>query len=71
MTYLYGMRSRPYGIGCQPKGAEFICHGDEIVPTSIHNRAWVKYWSIIRYDSPLTEQECEDYDLVPLAVTED
>ncbi len=55
MKYWYGMRLRPFGIGCQPKGvAEHI---DD--PTGYPRR----YWSLIAYDHELTEKECFNYDL--------
>lgn len=51
--YKYGMRLRPFSIGCQPK-AGFIEREDD--PTG-------KYWDVIIYDRPLTEKELEDYEL--------
>lgn len=50
--YHYGMRLRPFGIGCQPKG---VVHRTDD-PT-------MKYWDIIIYDRELTEKEMFDYDL--------
>lgn len=50
--YLYGMRLRAAAPGAQPKGLD----------------TWTedvsgKYWSIIYYLRPLTEEECKAYDL--------
>lgn len=50
--YHYGMRLRPFGIGCQPKGV--VDRADD--PTG-------KYWDILIYDRELTEKEMFDYDL--------
>ena len=51
--YKYGMRLRPFSIGCQPKDG-FVEREDD--PTG-------KYWDVIIYDRPLTEKELEDYEL--------
>ena len=50
--YLYGMRLRPFSIGCQPKGV--VDRTDDTTG---------KYWDIIVYDRELTEKEMFDYDL--------
>lgn len=50
--YLYGMRLRGYSIGAQPSGV--IDRRDD--PSG-------KYHDIIVYDHPLSEKECEDYEL--------
>ena len=55
--YKYGMRLRPFSIGCQPK-VGFVEREDD--PTG-------KYWDIIIYDRPLTEKELEDYELDDLS----
>lgn len=52
MRYVYGMRLRPAGPGCQPKG--MLNYADD--PNG-------KYWSILTYDRPLTDDECRNYDL--------
>ena len=51
--YKYGMRLRPFSIGCQPKDG-FVEREDD--PTG-------KYWDVIIYDRPLTEKELENYEL--------
>ena len=54
MRYVYGMRLRPFSMGCQPKqGLVGVC-------TNPKGR---KYWSMIIYDRPLTEAEMDIYDL--------
>lgn len=49
--YKYGMRLRPYSIGCQPM--------DGLVSVMVDNR----YWNILIYDRKLTDQEISDYEL--------
>ena len=51
--YKYGMRLRPFSIGCQPKDG-FVEREDD--PNG-------KYWDIIIYDRQLTRKELEDYQL--------
>lgn len=51
--YKYGMRRRPFSIGCQPKDG-FVEREDD--PSG-------KYWDVIIYDRPLTEKELENYEL--------
>lgn len=54
MKYWYGMRLRPFGIGCQPKGFTDWKDADK----------WKDgYWSYVCYDRPLTEAEMKNYDL--------
>lgn len=53
MEYRYGMRLRGFSIGCQPKGV-------------IRREDSDKYWDIIVYDRPLTEEEIRHYSLTPL-----
>lgn len=50
-SYKYGMRLRPYSIGCQPM--------DGLVEVMVDNR----YWNILIYDRKLTDQEVSDYEL--------
>lgn len=54
--YRYGMRKRGCSIGCQPKEG-FIERSDSEDG---------KYWDIISYDRPLTEEETRHYSLTPL-----
>lgn len=49
--YKYGMRLRPVGIGCQPKGFIEFDESDD------------RYWNVIYYDRPLSEEEIRNYDL--------
>lgn len=54
IVYVYGMRLREYGIGCQPmKGLvyyEYTCEGNE-------------YYSYLFYDRKLADEEMKQYDL--------
>lgn len=52
--YKYGMKLRPAGIGCQPKG--FIDIEDV-------NKNETGYWSIVEYDRKLTEEELNHYSM--------
>lgn len=51
--YAYGMRLRPFGIGCQPKEG-FVGATDD--PNGY-------YWNIILYSRELTKKEVFDYNL--------
>ena len=56
--YKYGMRLRPFGIGCQPKGFYI---GVDVDGNS-------KYWSFVWYEKPLTKEQCEQYELDYLGI---
>lgn len=49
--YFYGMRLRPYSIGCQPMNG--------LVRQLPSN----KYWNVLEYDRALTIAECITYEL--------
>lgn len=51
MMYKYGMRLRPCGIGCQPKGFAECLDGDK------------QYWNYLLYDRKLTDDEVRNYEL--------
>ena len=51
--YYYGMRLRPFGIGCQPKDCVYRVEG--VVAEG--------YWDIIAYERKLSEDEMYQYDL--------
>lgn len=53
MKWLYGMRLRPFGIGCQPKDG--LIGVEPIVSAGYHD--------VISYDRALTEEEKRQYDL--------
>ena len=57
MRYVYGMRLRPFSIGCQPKQGLVYVDPKE----SYQNKR--RYWSILVYDRPLTEAEMDIYGL--------
>lgn len=61
MKYVYGMRLRPFGIGCQPKDGLIGCE-----PVVID-----AYWDVISYDRALTAEEQEHYGLDFLEVHDD
>jgi hypothetical protein len=49
--YKYGMRLRPFSIGCQPM--------DGLVKVCLTTG----YWNILIYNRKLTDQEVSDYEL--------
>ncbi len=51
--WYYGMRLRGFSIGCQPKEG-FVEREDD--PEN-------RYWDVIVYDRPLSDQEISSYDL--------
>lgn len=54
MTYKYGMRLRPLGIGCQPSR---WCKYEDTVKSK------TGYWSFVWYNFKLTDEELEKYDM--------
>jgi hypothetical protein len=52
--YVYGMRLRGFSIGCQPSG---------VVEWKDSNKSQSGYWSIIKYDRKLTDEELSKYSL--------
>lgn len=67
--YAYGMRLRPYGMGCQPKGAILYYDGETIDPAE-KSGIYEKYWSIILYAEPLTDEQIAAYELDFLGTAE-
>lgn len=59
--YLYGMRLRPFSIGCQPKEG-FVERRDD--PTN-------SFWDLLVYNRQLSNKEVDDYDLKFLGVEYD
>lgn len=57
MMYKYGMRLRPFGIGCQPMDGYVDREPYEGFKYSD------KYWDVIVYNRELSEKEMEDYEL--------
>lgn len=49
--FKYGMRLRPVGIGCQPKGFVKFDESDR------------RYWNVLYYDRKLTEEEQRNFEL--------
>ena len=61
-AYKYGMRLRPYGIGCQPKDG-FVCVGEG--GTADGRR----YHNFVYYISKLDSETAADYELDYLGST--
>ena len=59
--YKYGMRSRPYSIGCQPM--------ENLIDIQDDNTG--KYWNILEYSTPLTQEQIKHYSLDDLQAQED
>lgn len=59
MKYVYGMKLRGSGLGCQPDGLLEVLDGNDF--------KWLKkaynYCELIIYDRQLDEKEIEDYGL--------
>ena len=51
--YYYGMRLRPFSIGCQPLKGIVEAREDKSG----------KYWNILKYSRELSKTEVEDYEL--------
>ena len=51
-VWKYGMKHRPYSIGCQPKG---VCR--------VESDPNGHYWDIIVYEHPLQSKDVSDYEL--------
>jgi len=54
MIYEYGMKLRPFSIGCQPKGVLEVKESN-------------KYHDILVYDRKLTDEEVCQYELVDIS----
>lgn len=59
-VYVYGMRLRPYDIGCQPDG----------VVKLLNTSYGYKYHNVICYKEPLSKEEIEHYSLDDLGTLE-
>ena len=59
MKYIYGMKLRGSGPGCQPDGLVEVLDFNQF--------KWLQktcnYWDLIVYDRQLNEKEIEDYEL--------
>lgn len=52
-VFMYGMRLRPFSIGCQPMNGLIRAEDDKTG----------KYHNILVYNMPLEDRELEDYEL--------
>ena len=57
MEYYYGMRIRPFDIGCQPMDG-FLHVVDDMLPEQAS-----RYYDVLAYSRKLTEEETEHYSL--------
>lgn len=59
----YGMRVRPYSIGCQPKDGLAYVEQSERGDTIYRRKGEQKYWNILVYNRTLTKEELTEYEL--------
>lgn len=59
-NFEYGMKSRPFSIGCQPNGA---------VDVKESNKAHTGFYDIVVYDRELSAEEISTFELVSLEET--
>ena len=59
--FMYGMRLRPFSIGCQPMNGLIRVEEDKAG----------KYHNILVYDMPLNDHEQEEYELDYLGESEE
>lgn len=52
-VFMYGMRLRPFSIGCQPMEGLIRAEDDKTG----------KYWNILYYAEPMNDHELEAYEL--------
>ena len=60
MIYEYGMRLRPFSIGCQPMNGLINVKPERIIGSR-------HYWNILVYSRELTDKELRDYELDDLS----
>ena len=53
--FYYGMKYRPFGIGCQPRGFVNVIEAQKNIDG---------YYSIVVYERELTETEIYGYELI-------
>lgn len=61
--YLYGMRLRGFSPGCQPMDGYLDRLSDSITKRT-------RYHDLLLYDRRLTEEECDEFGLDPVAAAE-
>lgn len=62
VTFYYGMRLRPFSIGCQPEDGILGLFPQERLD-AYNKEHDTDYWDIIVYNHPLTDAETNQYDL--------
>lgn len=66
--WLYGMKERGFGPGCQPKeGLAYLATGQRVAVILAGGR---KYWDVIAYGKELSSREIVDYELEFIGKTE-
>lgn len=60
--YIYGMKARPFSIGCQPMEGFITSNAFKILKMNLDE--WSQgYHSTLLYDRKLTKKELYDYEL--------
>lgn len=60
--YIYGMKARPYSIGCQPMDGLMYSNAFKVLNIDLDERSQ-GYHDTLLYDRKLTEKELYDYEL--------
>lgn len=66
--YIYGMKARPFSIGCQPMDGLITSAAFEDLEIDLDS-VRIKYHSTLLYDRKLSEKELDDYELDFLGIT--
>lgn len=60
--YIYGMKARPFSIGCQPMEGLMASDAFKLLKIDL-DEVSMKYHDILLYDRKLTDKELYDYEL--------
>lgn len=60
--YIYGMKARPFSIGCQPMEGFMASDAFKLLKIDLDDVS-MKYHDILLYDRKLTDKELYDYEL--------
>ena len=60
--YIYGMKARPFSIGCQPMEGLMSSNVLKLLKIDL-DEVSMKYHDILLYDRKLTDKELYDYEL--------
>jgi len=63
--YCYGMK-RYFSIGCQPKGQKGLVSNELLKSINEEFNPNIKFVDVVRYESELSVEDIEKYELKPL-----